>query len=146
MGAVMLDDILVTPLSKIDVVGGNVMHCMRANDSGYLGFGEAYFSFIKPGAIKAWKRHTQMTMNIIVPIGMVRFVFFITNSNGTAVFREENIGKDKYVRITVPPGIWFGFKGISLSNSLILNIASIPHDPLEVERLSLDKVSYAWRQ
>ena len=145
MGAVMLDDILVTPLSRIDVVGGNVMHCMKDRDPGYIGFGESYFSLIKPGAIKAWKRHTKMTMNIIVPIGMVRFVFFIAYSNGSALFREEDIGENKYVRITVPPGIWFGFKGTSLSDSVVLNIANIPHDPLEVERLPFDKVNYVWR-
>jgi dTDP-4-dehydrorhamnose 3,5-epimerase len=39
-----LDGLLITNLSEIDVVGGNVLHGMKLTDPGYSGFGEAYFS------------------------------------------------------------------------------------------------------
>ena len=71
----MLADILVSPLQQIETVGGDVWHTMKQTDVGYAGFGEAYFSWVASGAIKAWKRHTQMTMNLVVPVGQVRFVF-----------------------------------------------------------------------
>ena len=32
---------------------------------------------VKSGSIKGWKKHLEMTMNLIVPLGMVRFVFLI---------------------------------------------------------------------
>lgn len=139
-----LDDILVTPLRRIDTDGGDVLHIMRQNDNGYIGFGEAYFSCVYVGAIKAWKRHTRMTMNLVVPLGHVRFVFRCINVDGDEEFRTEEIGIDRYVRITVPPGIWFGFQGMGSTQSLVLNIASIPHDPNEVERLALADINYAW--
>ena len=44
------------------------------------------------------------------------------------------IGEDNYARITVPPNIWFGFKGVSSKTSFILNISDLSHDPSEVER------------
>ena len=47
------------------------------------------------------------------------------------------IGEDNYSRITVPPKIWFGFKGLSSRTSYILNISNLSHDPSEVERQSL---------
>ena len=59
-----------------------------------------------------------MTMNLIVPIGMVRFVFC---DNENQKYREEYIGATNYSRLMVPPKIWFGFQGISDSDSLILN-------------------------
>ena len=144
MGTMKLADILVTPLQKIETVGGDVLHAMKKSDAGYAGFGEAYFSWVSAGAIKAWKRHTQMTMNVVVPVGQVRFVFRCINAAGAEDFRIEEIGVDRYVRITVPPGIWFGFQGLGAQPSLVLNIASISHDPNEVERLALMDINYDW--
>lgn len=144
MGAMNLTDIQVTPLSQIETAGGDVLHAMKKNDAGYVGFGEAYFSWISVGAIKAWKRHTQMTMNVVVPVGQVRFVFRYVNAVGVEAFRIEEIGVDRYARVTVPPGIWFGFQGLHLPKSLVLNIASISHDPYEVERQAITDIDYDW--
>ena len=81
----MIKGVEVSHLKIIDTPGGNVMHAMKKSSLGYVGFGEAYFSQIHKGAIKGWKRHSQMTLNIIVPIGSIRFVlindFYKTNSN-----------------------------------------------------------------
>jgi len=41
--------------------------------------------------------------------------------------------------------VWFGFMGLENKHSLLLNIASICHDPLEVERVDINKFSYNWR-
>ena len=85
-----------------------------------------------------------MTMNIVVPVGQVRFVFRSVNEDGIEKFLVEDIGVSRYARITVPPGIWFGFQGLHTSESLVLNIASTPHDTNEVERLQLSDVDYIW--
>ena len=144
MGAIKLVDILVTPLRRIETAGGDVLHGMKQSDAGYTGFGEAYFSWVSAGAIKAWKRHTQMTMNVVVPVGQVKFVFRCVTSDGVEEFRVEEIGEDRYARLPVPPGIWAGFQGLSTSPSLVRNIANIPHDPNEVERLALSDINYVW--
>ena len=139
-----LEEIQLTQLDRIKTLGGDVMHGMRHTDPGFSGFGEAYFSLITAGAVKGWKRHTKMTMNLLVPFGKVKFVFRIVGSNNSDIFRVEEIGLDRYMRITVPPGIWFGFQGVFPGESLVLNIASITHDPTEVERLMITDVSYSW--
>jgi dTDP-4-dehydrorhamnose 3,5-epimerase len=136
-----LDDIKITPLSRIATEGGDVLHAMEQSDPGYTGFGEAYFSWVALGAVKAWKRHLRMTMNAIVPVGQVRFVFRL---DGSDELRVEEIGEDRYARLTVPAGIWFGFQGLAEPKSLVLNIANIPHDPNEVQRLALSEIKYAW--
>ena len=145
MGAMKLADILVTPLRRIETVGGDVLHAMKQSDAGYAGYGEAYFSWVSAGAIKAWKRHTQMVMNVVVPVGQVKFVFRCVNTvTGVEEFRVDEIGVDSYARITVPPGIWFGFQGLYTPQSLVLNIANISHEPSEVERLALTDINYDW--
>lgn len=141
MGSVVLEQIQVTQLKRIPVVGGDVLHALKRTDSGYMGFGEAYFSMIAARAVKAWKLHRKMTLNLVVPIGDVRFVFF---SQDRKVHREVTIGASNYERLTVPPSIWFGFEGLAAPFSLILNVADIPHDPDEVQRKPLTEFDYDW--
>ena len=141
MGAMILERILVTPLRRIAVSGGDVLHAMKRSDPGFRDFGEAYFSMIAAGAVKAWKLHRSMTLNMVVPAGEVRFVFF---GEEIAVPRVEVIGLANYARLTVPPGIWFGFQGLASPHSLILNIADILHEPDEVERRLTDAFAFDW--
>ena len=135
---------MVTPLRRIETTGGDVLHAMKQNETGDAGFGEVYFSWVFDGVIKAWKRHSRMTMNLVVPVGQVRFVFRFVTTDGVEEFRVEEIGEDRYVRLTVPSGIWFGFQGLGAPQSLVMNIASIPHDPAEVERMLLSDFNYKW--
>jgi len=142
MGTVGVEHVLVTPLKRIPLAGGDVMHGMKHGDHGYVGFGEVYFSMIEAGAIKAWKRHLRMTLNLVVPIGSVQFVF--TDEHGS--MREEVVGveQERYVRLTVPPGIWFGFKGVFSPYSMLMNCADIPHDPTEIQRKGLEEIVFNW--
>ena len=142
MGALNLSDILVTPLKRIPTAGGDVLHALKNSDTGFNGFGEVYFSWVEQGAIKAWKCHERMTLNLIVPVGEVSFVFHLTNQKIS--FRTENIGEERYLRLTVPPGIWFGFKGLTSGYSLLTNVIDLEHDPDEVLRKETSEFNYDW--
>tara|TARA_B100000795_G_scaffold258266_1_gene232223 strand:- start:159 stop:593 length:435 start_codon:yes stop_codon:yes gene_type:complete len=137
---VTINEIISTPLKRISVLGGDVFHAMKKTDDGFSGFGEAYFSQVDSGVVKAWKKHLKMTLNLIVPTGRVRFVFM----DNDGLFREEVIGENNYVRLTIPPEIWFGFKGDFENTSLVLNIANIEHSPEEVELKDINEIKYNW--
>ena len=139
----LLDQIRVTPLQQISTPGGDVWHALKSTEESFQGFGEAYFSWVEAESIKAWKQHLRMTMNLVVPIGTVRFVFCDLQLH---TFREEEIGASTYARITVPPKIWFGFQGISAKSSLVLNVANLPHDPGEVERKMKEEIYFNWQK
>jgi dTDP-4-dehydrorhamnose 3,5-epimerase len=117
---------------------------MRCDDPGFAGFAEVYFSFINTGFIKGWKLHKRMTMNLVVPVGSVRFVFYNPMKSGNTKFSTEEIGESRYVRITVPPGIWFAFQGCGVGSSLVMNFADIVHTPDESDRLDLEEIAYVW--
>lgn len=140
----MIEDVLITKLAIVDTVGGNVMHAMKASSVGYSGFGEAYFSQVGKGTIKAWKRHRKMTLNLVVPVGKIKFVLFDDRKRSNAQFQEIIISNSEYCRLTVPPLIWVGFQGLLYGNSMLLNIANIEHDPNEVDREEIDKIKYNW--
>ena len=142
MGVVSLMDILVTPLRRIPTIGGDVMHALKDSDDGFNGFGEVYFSWVEQGAIKAWKYHQHMTLNLVVPLGEISFVFHIKDQENC--FRTENIGEEQYIRLTVPPGIWFAFQGRGSGQSLLMNLADMAHDPDEVLRKKTSEIVYNW--
>ena len=131
--------VVINKLKRIYVEGGDVLHCLKSSDKVFQEFGEAYFSFIEMNYIKAWKRHIKMTMNLIVPIGTVQFVFYSPDKN---FIMSPKIGEDNYCRITVSPGVWFGFKGLAKDKSCIINISNIIHDPFETEKMPLNFLNF----
>lgn len=137
----ILNAITTHPLEKIEVQGGSVMHGLKKSDDSFFGFGEAYFSCIEYGKIKGWKIHNKMHMNLIVPLGEVKFVFYSSNEN---IFREIYIGLNSYSRISVPPKVCFAFQGLSKGKNLILNISDITHDEHEIQRIGIDEIKYDW--
>lgn len=145
LGLKMIKDVLITNQKIINVSEGNVLHAVKSSDVGYLGFGEAYFSIINNGAIKAWKRHRKMTLNLIVPLGKVRFVLYDNRNSLNTQFQEVIISKKNYCRLTIPPMIWVGFQGLYENESLILNIADIEHDANEVDKKSIDHIVFDWK-
>ena len=142
MSDLSLNDILVTPLKRIPTDGGDVMHALKNSDNGFNGFGEVYFSWVNKRAIKAWKCHQRMTLNLVVPLGEVCFVFHLTEEKDE--FRTEKLGNDSYSRLTIPPGIWFGFHGIASGSSLLMNVADMEHDSNEVLHKPISGFSYNW--
>ena len=142
----MIDGITFTALDKIEVDAGSVLHFIKNDDPGYIGFGEVYFSTVKKGAIKAWKMHKLMTLNLVVPVGEVFFVFVDQRkkSKTNGEIYKMRLSSNPYRRMTVPPGIWFGFMGLSSELNLLSNQADIVHDPQEVERKDLNAFQIDW--
>ena len=142
----MIEGVIITNLKVIDVVGGDVLHAMKAEDLGYDGFGEAYFSIIKKGVIKGWKCHKKMTLNIVVPLGAVRFKIF-DDRKGSLTYgdcQEVFLSRVNYRRLTIPPMVWIGFQGSDEKDSMLLNIANIPHDPGEMVSKKLNEIDIDW--
>jgi dTDP-4-dehydrorhamnose 3,5-epimerase len=140
----MIKGVLITKLKVINTPGGNVMQAMKETSPGFEGFGEAYFSQVDKGFIKAWKRHSKMTLNLIVPLGEIRFVLFDDRKLSKAKLQEVVISKDSYHRLTIPPKIWVGFQGLSDGTSMLLNIANIEHNQNEVDKRSIEDIEFNW--
>jgi dTDP-4-dehydrorhamnose 3,5-epimerase len=142
----MLDGVLISKQNIIPTPGGSVMHAMKSSDPGAKGFGEAYFSTVDPGFIKGWKRHKKMTLNLLVPFGEIRFVLYDDRASESkrGIFQDVILSPQNYSRLTVPPNIWIAFQGLASGRSLLLNLANIPHDPLESDTKQLDEIDCDW--
>jgi dTDP-4-dehydrorhamnose 3,5-epimerase len=141
-------DVIIKPLKRFPDERGMVMHIMKATDEEFKGFGEVYCSSIYPGVVKGWHYHEKVTLNYVVLKGMIKFVLYDEreNSPSKGVVQEIFIGEDNYVRVTVPPGIWNGFKGIGTEPALVCNVLDMPHDENETKRLDphQNHIPYTW--
>lgn len=140
----MIAGVLLTPLRVVDNPKGNIYHGIKASSPGYTGFGEAYFSAVNTGCVKGWKRHNKLTLNIVVPVGGIRFTLFDdrTDSESCGDYLNVCLGPDQnYSRLTVPPGIWLAFMGLGKYN-LLMNIISKEHNPTESDILPLEAITY----
>ena len=147
MGAIV--GVSARPLRVIPTEGGPVLHVLRADSPEFTAFGEVYCSEVLPGAIKAWKRHKLMTQHFAVPVGRVLFVLFDDrpDSPSRGRVREYELGRpDAYSLLTLPPLVWYGFKGLAAYPSLIVNCTDMGHVPEESERAEIGdaRLPYDW--
>lgn len=140
----MTDDPLFTPLRRIATPGGDVLHGVKMEEAGFAGFGEAYFSIVESGYVKGWKRHRLMTLNFVVPVGAVQVNVHddAGEARGSWILGTETPAT--YGRLTVPPGLWVAFGGASAGQNIMMNLASIPHDPAESDRIPLEAFPWRW--
>lgn len=138
---VAIDGVKIVPLRLIADDRGAVLHMLRRDAPHFEDFGEVYFSLVKPGVVKGWKRHRQMTLNLAVPVGRIRLVMFDGRETSASRGRVQSIElgdrEDIYRLAVVPPGIWTAFKAEGDAPALVANCASLPHDPAEADNRPL---------
>jgi dTDP-4-dehydrorhamnose 3,5-epimerase and related enzymes len=143
-----INGIEIKLLKKIPDERGTVLHMLRSDDEIFHEFGEIYFSTVYPDVIKGWHIHEKMILNYAVIDGMIKLVLYddrpdsSTNGNLMEIFT----GDDNYLLIKVPPKVWNGFKGIGDKKAIVVNCASITHDPNEISRkdpFTMD-IPYKW--
>lgn len=127
------------PTRRIDVPGGAVTRFVRSDEPDYQGFGEVYFTSIESGAVKAWRRHSRANLFLTVVHGEVLVVLRDPLSTGSFILNSE-----QPARLSIAAGTWFGFSGRSQEAGIICSFSDLPHDPDEVERVSIDAFPYDW--
>ena len=143
-----IQGIRVTPLRRIPDERGAVLHMLRDDSDVFERFGEIYFSTVYPGVVKGWHLHREMTLNYAVPVGMIKLVCFDDRSGSPSqgCVQELHVGESNYVLVTIPPGIWNGFKGEGVGQALVANCATTHHSPDEIQRLDPfdNEIPYDW--
>jgi dTDP-4-dehydrorhamnose 3,5-epimerase len=133
----MIDGVLVHPLRQIPDERGKIMHMLRCDDPHFEQFGEIYFSVVYPSVIKGWHIHKRMTLNYACIVGMIKLVLYDDREGSPTrgELQQLFIGEANYALVSVPFGVWNGFKGVGTVPAIVANCSTIPHDPLEIERL-----------
>ena len=144
----MIHGVAVRPLQQIPDERGKIMPMLCRDDSWFKEFGEIYFSMIYPGVVKGWHLHKTMALNYAVVSGMIKLVLYDARSGSPTRGKVQEIftGEDHYALVTVPYGVWNGFKGMGVKPAIVANCATLAHDPKEITRLNpfSKKIPYDW--
>ncbi|MCS1408635.1 MAG: hypothetical protein M2R45_01811 [Verrucomicrobia subdivision 3 bacterium] len=146
MDSVNIDGVNLYPEKRIEKPKGDLFHVLKRSSPGFVAFGETYFSTVVFGATKGWKRHHRVTLNIVVPVGRMRFMVY-DDRQGSATkgrFQEILLGLDEYSRLTVAPRLWVAFQGLGPNLNLLCNTIDEEHDPAEAENCDLEAIPVAW--
>jgi dTDP-4-dehydrorhamnose 3,5-epimerase len=146
MGDVLIEGVLLTPLRRIANPKGEVLHAIKRSAPGFVGFGEAYFSTVLPGEVKGWKRHRRVTLNLVVPVGQIRFVVHDDRAGSPTRgrFDDVTLSVANYARLTVAPGLWVAFAGRHVERSLVLSVIDEEHDPAEADNIEVGAFEFPW--
>jgi dTDP-4-dehydrorhamnose 3,5-epimerase len=147
-GAGTIEGVGVVELRRIPDERGTIYHMLRADDPHFISFGEIYFTSVYPGVVKGWHRHREMTLNYACILGRIKLVLYDDRPESSTVgtLQELFLGTDHYALVTIPPGIWTGFKGMTEPYALVANCCTHPHDPARTERLDPfdNQIPYDW--
>lgn len=140
--------VTITPLKVISDDRGAVLHMLRNDAAEFSQFGECYFSEVLPGMFKGWKRHSLQTQQLAVPVGRIRLVIYDDREGSPTCGEMMNLelGRpDGYARVSIAPGIWYGFGCIGATPALLANCPDLPHDPGESEmRETYAAIPFDW--
>lgn len=134
-----MEGLILKPLQAHCDDRGRVMEMLRADDPFYAGFGQAYFSTIYPGVIKAWHAHQRQTDTMVVIKGMCKIGFFDDRPESTTCGQSKMVvaGEHRPLLVQIPPGIYHGFKAISHEEVLLVNLPNEPYNPASPDELRL---------
>jgi dTDP-4-dehydrorhamnose 3,5-epimerase len=146
----LIEGVALVELRQICDERGAVLHMLRCDAPEFTRFGECYFSEVRPGAVKAWKRHRAQTQNLAVPVGRVRIAIYDDRAGSATqgTLQVLELGRpDAYLRLRIPPGLWYGFACVGELAALLANCADLPHDPTDSEMRPMDDpaIPYRWR-
>lgn len=141
----MINGVEINSLRQIPDNRGTVKHFVKADDVDT--FAECYITTIYSGIIKGWHGYVTKTIHYCVPYGMVKLVLF-DGRKGSITYQEIQeiyVGTEDYKRITIPPGVYNAFQGIS-PMSLIVVVANEVFDESRTIRLSTEdgSIPYDW--
>jgi dTDP-4-dehydrorhamnose 3,5-epimerase len=148
LGDRIVDGVRVVPLRQIPDERGTILHMLRVSDPHFEQFGEIYFTTIYRNIIKGWHKHQEMTLNYACIFGRIKLVLWDDRPSSVTErsLTEIVMGSNNHCLVTIPPGVWSGFKGMTEPFAIVANCSTHPHDPTRTTRMDPfdSAVPYDW--
>jgi dTDP-4-dehydrorhamnose 3,5-epimerase len=122
----LIHGVSVKNLKLIPDERGRLMEILRADDKEFSKFGQVYVTTAYPGVVKAWHCHKLQDDNMTVLCGMVKIVLYDDRADSPTKgqINEFFVGEHNHILIHIPKYVWHGFKCISSSEAMIVNIVT----------------------
>jgi dTDP-4-dehydrorhamnose 3,5-epimerase len=103
---------------------GRLMEMLRSDDEIFMKFGQVYMTTAFPGVVKGWHYHKVQYDNMVVVKGMMKIVLYDSRKD-SPTHKEVNeffLGDYNPQLLQIPPLVFHGFKCVSESEALVINI------------------------
>lgn len=148
----MIKDVYVRKLKLIPDERGYLMEMFRSDWEEFKTFGQVYVTAVYPGVVKGWHYHKHQEDNFICVAGMAKVVLYDSREDSPThgEVNEFFIGTHNPMKVTIPPGVMHGFKGISSEMTLIVNVPTRLYNYTEPDEYRLpahtDQIPYDWNR
>ena len=121
---------------------GKIILFAKKNSKFLIKYNELYCSEIRMGKVKAWRKHKKNYSLFVLVKGKIKIVYQEKENK----FDEIILSEEQSKIVSLPPNIWYGFKGLGDTDSIISNITSKPYSESEIERLDYNQffLNYDW--
>ncbi len=145
----MIEGVKTKLLRVIPDERGRLMEILRADDEIFVKFGQVYVTTTYPQVVKAWHYHKRQTDHIVPIQGMIKLVLYDPRESATkGEVNEFFIGVHNPMLVSVPRGIYHGWKCISEEEAIIVNIPTEPYNYRTPDEYRVDphggEVPYDW--
>jgi len=146
----MIEGVKIKQLKVIPDERGRVMEILRCDDDIFQKFGQVYLTTTYPGVVKAWHYHKIQTDNVVCIKGMIKIVLYDgrEESKTYGEINEFFIGEYNNILISIPPGVYHGWKCISETEAIVINIPTEPYNRKKPDEYRLppdtSKIPYNW--
>lgn len=146
----MIEGVKIKKLKVIPDERGRLMEILRNDDECFEKFGQVYMTTNYPGVIKAWHYHKIQTDNVTCVHGMLKVVLFDDreNSSTKGELNEFFIGEHNPMLITIPAGIYHGWKNIGEHEAIAVSAPTETYNYTEPDEYRLPfndpKIKYNW--
>ena len=145
----LIDGVSARALRVVPDERGWLMEVLRSDDPEFTTFGQVYVSATYPGVVKAWHYHTRQVDHFACVSGMVKLVLVDTRDGSATkgLVNEFFLGEQQPMLVRVPNGVYHGWKCISVTPSLVVNVPNAPYNRAEPDEHRLDPhgtLEYDW--
>lgn len=148
----MIEGVIIKKLKVIPDERGRLMEILRADDDFFEKFGQVYLTTAYPGVVKGWHYHKKQADNMAVLNGMMKIVL-CDGRKKSKTYGEINeifAGAHNPVLIHIPVFVYHGFKCISESEALVVNIPTEVYNYREPDEYRLpahgSRIKYDWER
>lgn len=146
----MIEGVRVKRLKVMADERGRLMEILRADDEAFVKFGQVYLTTAYPGVVKAWHYHKTQTDNFAVVKGMMKVALYDAREESPTKgeVNEFFLGEHNPIVVTIPKGVYHGFKCIGLEEALVINTPTEVYNYKEPDEYRLDahtrEIPYDW--
>lgn len=146
----MIDGVRIKKLKVIPDERGRLMEILRCDDEIFIKFGQIYITTNYPGVVKAWHYHKNQVDNVCCVKGMIKAVLYDARENSSTYkgINEFFSGEYNPILISIPSGVYHGWKCISDAESIVVNMPTehYNHKDPDEYRLPPDtkEIPYDW--